>query len=525
MQIPDFFRHWRAYLASRRWPLWYGVAFALLSLLPYALAWQSQGDAWRFTGFLVGVEDGNSYIAKMLLGTQGLWLFRPPYSTWQVAPLPVFLFYIGLGKLAGGAAPHLQLTVLYHLVRVVAVVLVALATYDFAAVFVESERSRRWVVMLATAGAGLGLWGMLAGVQFGGEGGALCCYSPEAFGFLAMFFLPHVTLGRALLLWLLRAVAQRQWRFWHGALMLTALAVVQPLELLVFVLVAALLLGWQWLVAQTRPRVTDLAWGAWAVGLGLGYAAMPFWHAYARVWGQQNVVLATAWWHYLWAYAWLWPLAAAGVWHQWRQGQRARLWVGVWALVFPVFAFLPVTNARRLVDGGWVALGVAVAWGCEALCRRRGRWLAYGILAVAWVPALAMLGMLTRQALNPALPAFRPAEEVAAFQAVAQQAQSGDGVLAAYATGNALPAWAPVRVIAGLGPESPDLPRQKANLQRFFAPDADDAWRQAFLAENHLLWVFYGPAERALGAWQPDSAGFLCPRYRSEHYALFEVCP
>jgi len=518
----DYNRRMRAYLLSRRWALMYGLALGVLSLLPYILAWQMQGASWEFTGFLIGVEDGNSYIAKMLLGAQGFWLFRPPYSTWQVAPLPVFLFYILLGKLAGGAALHLQLTVLYHLARLVIVVLVVLATYDFVAMFVECERSRRWAVMLATAGAGLGVWGMLAGVAF--EGGALCCYSPEAFGFLAAFFLPHVTLGRAILLWLLRAAALQQWRFWQGVLALVLLAGVQPLTLVTFVLVTVLLLGWQWSVCGLKPSEKVVAWVGVALGVGGGYALLLAYHPYARVWGRQSVVTVVAWWHYLWAYAWLWPLAVVGMRQKWRQGERTLLWVGIWALGFPLFAFLPLTNARRLVDGGWVALSIAAAWGCEKFCRRR-RWLAYGILAVAWVPALTMLGMMTREALHPALPAFRSVEEAAAFQAVAQYAHSGDGVLAAYQTGNALPAWAPVRVIAGLGPESPDLPQQEANLRRFFALETSDAWRQDFLAANHLRWVFYGPAERALGAWQPDWAGFLCSRYRSDDYALFEVCP
>ena len=514
----------RAYLRSRRWVLIYGAVFALLTALPYIAAWQMQGDAWRFTGFLVGVEDGNSYIAKMLLGSQGLWFFRPPYSTWQVAPLPVFLFYIGLGKLAGGTALHLQLTVLYHLARLAAVMVMVLATYDFVATFVKEEQERRWAVMLATAGAGLSLWGMLSGVHFGGEGGGLSFYSPEAFGFLAALFLPHVTLGRALLLWLLRAMTLRRWRFWQGALMLIAMAIVQPLELLVFVLVAALLLGWQWWVTQTAPRMTDFAWGVWAVVLGLGYAALPFWHSYARVWGQQNVVLATAWWHYVWAYGWLWLPAMAGMWHMWQRKRRAALWVGVWALAFPLFAFLPVTNARRLVDGGWVALSITAAWGGKAILKRYWRVVSSLVLTVAWVPVWVMLGMMMQRAVQPALPVFRPAAEIQAFRALAQQAESGDGVLAAYVTGNALPAWAPVRVIAGLGPESPDLPRKKDDLQRFFAPGTSDGWRQDFLTENHLHWLFYGPAERALGAWSPELASYLCLRYRSGEYAFFEVC-
>ena len=34
-------------------------------------------------GFIFAVEDGNSYIAKMLSGVQGAWLFRTPYTSMQ----------------------------------------------------------------------------------------------------------------------------------------------------------------------------------------------------------------------------------------------------------------------------------------------------------------------------------------------------------------------------------------------------------------------------------------------------------
>ena len=43
-------------------------ALVLLGLtsLPYLIGYFRQGTDWRFTGFFLGVEDGNSYIAKML---------------------------------------------------------------------------------------------------------------------------------------------------------------------------------------------------------------------------------------------------------------------------------------------------------------------------------------------------------------------------------------------------------------------------------------------------------------------------
>ena len=63
---------------ERRWVLGLGVILLTLTSIPYLLGYFSAGTGWVFTGFIFGVEDGNSYIAKMLSGATGNWLFRTP---------------------------------------------------------------------------------------------------------------------------------------------------------------------------------------------------------------------------------------------------------------------------------------------------------------------------------------------------------------------------------------------------------------------------------------------------------------
>jgi hypothetical protein len=63
------------------------VAFALfivlLTSIPYIIAWSKQDDQWVFSGALFGVEDGNSYLAKMRLGARGEWDFHLFYTPEQ----------------------------------------------------------------------------------------------------------------------------------------------------------------------------------------------------------------------------------------------------------------------------------------------------------------------------------------------------------------------------------------------------------------------------------------------------------
>lgn len=260
-------------------------AAALLSAttLPYLIGFASQGEAWRFTGFVFGVEDGNSYLAKMLRGSAGDWLFRSPYSAAPQRGVLAYLPYLLLGKLAAGAAAHEQLTALFHLFRLGAGFLAIRATYDFLALFVAEIRLRRLGLLLASAGGGLGWIFALPGRPDWPGSLPLEFYSPEAFGFLALYGLPHLALARALALWGLvaylkaagepvrQAGLRRGWRI--GRLWLLA-GLAHPLAgVTLLAVVGAYLLalaGWQ---SYRRARRQEVDWTRWRGVLLLASAA------------------------------------------------------------------------------------------------------------------------------------------------------------------------------------------------------------------------------------------------------------
>src|SRR5215510_2207848 len=71
-------------MVTRRECLWvslFAAGVMVLTTLPYLVAFASEADGWRFGGFLLGVEDGSSYIAKMSEGARGAWLFTLTYSS------------------------------------------------------------------------------------------------------------------------------------------------------------------------------------------------------------------------------------------------------------------------------------------------------------------------------------------------------------------------------------------------------------------------------------------------------------
>jgi hypothetical protein len=77
--------------AERRWCLALSGVVMVLTSLPYLAGYAGQGEDWTFSGFVFGVGDGNSYIAKMLQGANGAWLFRTPYSAHPGSGIVAFL--------------------------------------------------------------------------------------------------------------------------------------------------------------------------------------------------------------------------------------------------------------------------------------------------------------------------------------------------------------------------------------------------------------------------------------------------
>ena len=75
-----------------------------------------------------------------------------------------------------------------------------LKTYALIAWFIPEVALRRLGVSLAILGGGLGWFSLLLGPFFPGEHLPLEFYSPETFGFLSVFGVPHLALSRACML-------------------------------------------------------------------------------------------------------------------------------------------------------------------------------------------------------------------------------------------------------------------------------------------------------------------------------------
>jgi hypothetical protein len=534
---------------EKRWILIFGGIFMLITTIPYWTGYARQGESWRFTGTVLGVEDSNSYLANMVSGSSGAWLFRTPYTPYPQQATLVFLPYLLLGKLAAQPGLHDQMVVLFHIFRILAGLLAVWATYDFIAYFIRSVRWRRFGTVLAVAGGGLGYLLPLTGhIEWMGSL-PVEFYSPEAFGFLMFFSIPHLALARAFLLWGLRAfliAGQKRGKslvlagLGTGVLwLLTALA--QPLT---GMLAGAIPVGyvaitgaWQ-LARQVRHTATDWRqWRAyWVAAVLAGVVAGPYaaynalsflYEPLLKAWSDQSTIPAAHPWLYVLAYGLILPFSLLGAWRLLRKDGWMGIFLVSWAVVFSAAIYIPFSLQRRLNEGVWVALlcmaCLAFEWAEENLkYRLAARWVTNFVMVFSMPATALILAGCLLIAVNPARPAFIPSAEARAFESLAGQVPTRAVVLCAPTTGNPLPAWAPVRVVVGIGTLSANYSTLAPQIEQFFQTGQTDASRQAFLDDLGVNYIFWGPDERALGSWDPHTVSYLRQVFSHEGYTLFE---
>lgn len=534
----------------------YALVLIALTTLPYVLAWAQGGGT--FSGFLLGVDDGYSYLGKMRLGARGLWNFYLFYTPEPHAAEPLFFLpYIVPGWLVGrifaedNPALTAALTLTYHLMRLVFNLLLIYTLYRFIAAFIRPARLRFLALVLATLGGGLGwLVALFVGSNWLGSLPPEL-YIPEGFSFLILFGLPHLALARAALLGGLLVIIQnlsshpiergiqvRPIIFAGGLWLVVGLAVPFYLGILYVILAVWGLAAWA--ASRKFPARLALVGGTAAlITLPLfAYYALTFGRnsAFAQ-WSAQNLLPSPHPLHYLLAYMLLIIPALAGVrwaWGRARRGQAAYALLFGWPLVVPLLVYLPLNVQRRMAEAVIVPLAVLAAVGIGAL----GRYVTDLKPAPRWrrvffrraLPALAVCSSLflvfgsLLSALNQRPPVFRPAGEAAALYWLNGQTAPDTVALAAFETGNVLPALTHLRPFVGHGPETLYALDKTAQTEAFFGGTMGESERETLFERFDIRYVIYGPLERALSprdTGEPAWADDMTLLYDAEGYRIY----
>ena len=492
---------------SRRWWIGFAIFLVILTTLPYLLAEIRAGDNWVFSGFLFGVQDGNSYIAKMLRGSAGEWLFATPYTAYPQTGVIAFLPYTLLGKLAAEPGLHGQLVAIFHFFRIAGIFFLVWALDQFMLRFIADMRLRRWGIALATCGGGLGLLFFMGLLQLWGESLPLEMYSPESFGFLMLMGLPHLLFARGLLLLSFGKLLDEDISWIKSGILagsgLLLVGVFQPLTVAVaWAVMAAGLVGA--IVVKILKIPNEINIQRFGVRIGIAglvsspvvlYTMIKFANdPVLSTWERQNILKSPPVGDYVWAFSLVLPFAILAILDILRKKvvlNQALLFLIIWLTCFPVLAYAPYPMQRRLPEGIWVVM-VTLAMVFLAGKTLKTQKMLLVIMSIGFISTSTFWLGAVLSAWQVKSPIFEPISKIQFFREMnALPIPKDSVVLADEEISTSLPAWIPVRVLVGHGPESANLAEVGPRVEHFFRGTADIENDRKLIGEFNINFVVW----------------------------------
>jgi hypothetical protein len=520
------------------WVIALAALVVAASTLPYLVGYMAQTSELSFGGSFMDRVDYHTYLAKMWQGYWGEWKYQLPFTTEEHSGAYLVTLYIALGHLA--RLTGLGLPLVYQLARTVFAFLMLLAVYRFVALFAGSVRTRRAAFLLATIASGLGwLTEIIAPTPPTGVS-PMDFWLMDGYTYLAVLVTPHFSAAIALLLAIFVLLLKdpdgpgvREGVL--AALASLALGLIHPYSLLLADLVP--LLYWSVEALQTRRMNRRGVLAVVAMGLcQLPLLIYDLWVFLSQPvfasWSAQNVTLSPPLRIYLWGYGVLLVLAAIGTVVSVRWRRRGMAFPLLWIFLVAVLAHVPWSLQRRFLEGVQVPLGllagVGLAEGCFPVSqgRRLGRlpWLAMASLVVLTAVSNAYLTAGYTWAAASRFPGyFWNSDLLAGVDWLGANTSPQETVLSGFEAGNLIPGRTGHRVVLGHEMETVNFRAKTEDVARFFAETTSDEERLALLERYGVAYVFYGPQERALGAFEPSKASYLSCVFVRGQIQIYQV--
>ena len=522
----------------RQWPrfaLVFAAIVAIISLLPYLLAYLWTPPGHHFAGFFFIADDATTYLAKMRQGADGSWLWNDPYTSEPHGGVFLFSFYLLFGHLA--PLLHLPLIAAYHLARISGAIALLIAADQLCRrVLPAAPRTLALVLVILGSGAGFLAQALGNPSLLGSRVEALDLHLPEISGWYSILAIPHFAWATALiiaaLLGLLRIAevpARRPVAFASAALVALTAIHPQMIPVLGFIWLGyqGVLVIWgarpsmRSVAAQAVPflaTVPLLAYNAWILFRDPAIAE------WARQWRHQApgpVSLALSLGLPLLA-------AIAGMVVVWRRRDHGLALLFVWPPLVLALLYLPnIANIqRRLLDALYVPIGILAAVGIRTLTSRlrraRARRIEAVLVTVCCLSSAIVLAIALRFASGAFAEAYISGDAWHAMQWLSTHHQPGDRALSSPGAGQLLPAWSGVPVYVGHYSETLDYFQKIRNVGEVLKPGEPEATVRAFLHDNGITLLYWGPDE-ALTGFEPVNQPYLQPIHQDGAVTIYRV--
>ena len=542
---------------DRRFLLILTLCLLVVSSLPYVYGYLSTPAGKAYMGLDYAVYDYSQYMSwardsatQILVANKLTPEANPPVFFnllwWLVGRID---FYTGL-----------SFVVANQLLRVISNVLFIFVAYWFCGLVLPKRGQRRFALLLTCLTSGFG-WLLVVLKHFTGKLlNPTDLYTPVGNSFFGFISVPHHIISAAILIAIfglaLRGYRNGTWRSWALA---GVLGLILGMEHTYDLVTAYAVLGMFGLLMVLREG----NWRPWLVRLALFYGitapSVLYWAALSRFSPQWQEVLA----QYknlgvftpdplqliiLLGPAFLLALATFRGFVPLAERRDDELFLNGWFVVVLFIIYLPVTFQIMMLNGFQVALAClatkglfdhVLPWLQRQVAERPGLsagagWLTPHRLGTTLPTLFLLVAMLTNVYIfawrfvdihRHTYPYYLSQGDVAGLNWIDRHIQSSDVVLSSLMIGIYVPGWTGAHAFLAHGAETLDFNQKRQDVARFFNPATSDAERQATLRQFHVRYVFYGPAERQLGAYDPARADYLKEVLSVNGTEVFEVNP
>jgi hypothetical protein len=210
--------------------------------------------------------------------------------------------------------------------------------------------------------------------------------------------------------------------------------------------------------------------------------------------------------------------------------QDAELFVSIWFVSGFFLNYVPTDFQIHMLNSWQVPVGLLATWGLYRylLPALVGRWtrLAPVLFVLLTLPVNLYIWAWRYVELNRHdYPFYLHKDEVAALHWLDAHTDPDQVVLSSLTVGQYIPGVAGNTAFLAHWAQTVDFYTKEALVTEFFARGSSDEVRQQILRDHDLAYVFYGPAERALGEFDPSQAGYLGTTLRLPSVTLLRVRP
>jgi hypothetical protein len=510
------------------------VALLVVTSIPYAYGYLScPPDKW-FSGVVYNMHDTAQYLSWMREAGTSL-LTDNKLTAEANAQVFVNLHWWIPGRLAHMLG--LTFSQAYQAFRIVAILLLIAVSYAFCAMVFEDHRKRRFAFLLSTFTSGLGwVWVVVKYIT-----GELYfphdVYTTPGNAFWVMVASPHLTFAAALTIGVLLLAllgAQRE-RIGYaleagaGALFL-GLGHIYDLVtvwavLAFFVLLLILRDGWSWRVFLRLVLVVLISTPAPLYWGWVSSGAHPAWQEALAQYDNLGaftpdpphllILLGVTFLLAVTTFDGLVPLG---------EQRTDRLLVKAWFMVVPLLVYLPLHFQVMLLTGYSLPVAIlatiglfdhVLPWLRERASGRRltgerlNRVVPVLFLLLAMLTNLYLLAWRVYDLGRHDYPFYLHRDEVTAMRWLDEHTPPDEVVLSSFVVGHFIPGLTGDRAFLGNAVMTLDFNAKRESVIGFFDSNTLDSDRQALMIEYGVRYVFFGPAERGLGDYDPSESSLF----------------